>query len=226
MKRIAAVLAVVGMFGVSGRANATLLSTAPSQTGYAYDGYPGVPQLGIPANPYDGVYDKLFIDGLLIITRTVSNGSTLFETRAAIEYPLTGIPANAAISSAAFNYTESDDANNGVQVVGYSGDGTVNFADMTRSGTLLSGSLTNGVREFGNQTLDVTSHVQSLYASNASHLGLLLVPTVGTPQGSFTQYIRGTLQVTYVVPEPATLGAIGVALPMLRRRRPLRVSHL
>lgn len=174
--------------------------------------------------------------------RTVQ-GVQVFESRGIIELGLAPLPTNAVITSATLNFKingVSSNANSTLNFYGYSGDGVLSVSDYNNISPTPTASLAS-VTTAGNYSVDLTSFVQSLYATNATFAGILFRDMGGSNLSVTSNYNMGTfydakpegstasqgprLVITYTtaaVPEPASLAILtlpGAALLMRRKKR-------
>jgi hypothetical protein len=202
---------------------------------------------GIDGFPRDGVFDGVFGNPSVTQVTTPPSGDPGSEERTAIEFLLTALfPADTIVDSVSLTLSPQGSALNlglgpgeVAEVHGYSGDGTIQVADLMVANSV--GSI--GPTADGPVTIALaTSWFQALVDAADSHAGLMFKGVDGPNAvlfnfaGTFSGIPianRPTLSVEYhtpenptPVPEPATLGLVAVGAVLaaqrgrMRRRRP------
>jgi hypothetical protein len=153
----------------------------------------------------NGTFDSLTTTGTGFIGTRRFDG--LVIDRGLLEFDLSGIPSSATIESVsfAFRIVLTGSGSQGVDVVGYSGDGAVAIGDATVAGTLL-GNYDAGPLGLGFHSLDLgTAFLQALVGTGAS-LGLRLQAdadgvntAIGSPEFGDEE---PKVVVTFSLPEP------------------------
>jgi hypothetical protein len=159
-----------------------------------------------------------------IFTQSSSN------TRGILEFNLGGLPDGATITSAALkfdvNLYTSDTSTGGPEprVFGYNGNGAASAADGTAGSLIATGNEVTGLDAY---TINLNpATVAGLMGSN-DIVGFAILPSLDgkqfgfyTSESTFAGSVPVTLDVTYAVPEPTSLGAILLAgAGLLARRR-------
>lgn len=160
-----------------------------------------------------------------------------FEDRAAIEFDISAIPTNAAITALTLTFQiQSFTGNRIVGVFGYSGDGVITVTDAVASGPQLA-TYDGAALGLGVHTIALgTTTLQSLIG-HTNFFGLRLqgndlftnTSIASIEQHQFFGSTPPTITVTYTIPEPvpepsslllASTGMLGtLACRRLRRRR-------
>jgi hypothetical protein len=217
LRRLSCVVAVVAWFLLSPVAKAETVSLYPVSDRSAEDR----PNVNTGAL-YDGVYDTLFEDDDQYLNTFQSLGR--WEIRAALEFDMHTIPADARIVSAGlFLQTTGLGAHTFptlLQVEGYSGNGIIDLPDFSAANLIGVAELpTPG--ELRPVLIDTTSFIQSLDAVGGRFPGFVLraVPgahiSVASSETTYTSLPRLDIQYETVgVPEPSMirLTAVGTFL--------------
>jgi hypothetical protein len=142
------------------------------------------------------------------------------STQAVIDFKLSSIPTGASITSVSFSFDETAEANsNGlVSINGYGRTGSIGSADAGASATLY-GTYSSVTLGLGNHSVALNSAadtgVQSLLGTSQD-LGIRLTEDASdtnTSLGSIEEspgFTAPTLSVSYSVPEPVSLGVVGI----------------
>lgn len=142
--------------------------------------------------------------------------------RLGMEFDITALPPAANIGSATLKWFHHLGTGT-FDVYGYSGNGTVSVADLNNLSTLLL----TAVPQANWGSMDVTTFIQSLKTSSASHAGFVGTsnsPISGHPHIKSSEWtvveLRPQLIITQV-PEPSTamMAMIGIAALSLRRQK-------
>ena len=145
------------------------------------------------------------------------------EQKSAIEFSLAGLTeitnANLRFIATAFSgYPEIFVNDPILEIHGYSGDGTIQLADLDVNNLLLT---TQPISTLGVYTFDVTPYVASLVANGASYAGFAVRDIANN---SAVTFFPNTLVVN--VPEPGQVWLMTVGLGLLLFRLREKVSML
>jgi hypothetical protein len=168
-------------------------------------------------------------EGSDVIT-TQELGFASIQRRGILEFNLAGLPAGAVITSASLKFdvagitSGSTDGGPDPLVYGYNGNGVAGVTDGSQTGNLIATG--PEVTNLGDYAIAMDpSKVQALRGSN-SIVGLLIGGSADgnqfgfyTSDSTFAGNNPVTLDVTYAVPEPASMAALLVGGLLLARRR-------
>lgn len=173
----------------------------------------------------DVQYDNgvLVEGGTSIFTQNSSND------RGILEFDLGGLPAGATITSAALKfdvnvYTTSSGDGPEPRVYGFNGNGTAELSDANMSNLIATG---NTVTALDSYSINISPASIEALRGSSDIVGLTIAPSADgkqfgfyTSESNFAGSIPVTLDVTYAIPEPASLaGVITVTAGLLARRR-------
>jgi hypothetical protein len=121
-----------------------------------------------------GTTTSTLIDGEDVLYIGGSPGSTSFpEQRPIVEYPITGLPANAVIQGAHLELDWNGSSGSPrIEIMGYAGDGLGSFNDITAAATQLAITGPTSAASSGDLPFDA-SYLASL-VGNATHFGVRL----------------------------------------------------
>ena len=230
MCRITICLVVLAGAGLPHRAGAVSVVLLAADSRGATDGQWAPPILR------DGVFPTLRPPTAPSISCMVSH-QLYSESRFAIEFDISSIPADAAVTCVELALTEVvDSLYSTVPLNGYAGNGVISSADMV-AGSLLLADISDGVVDVAR--LDVTGFVASLRASSQNFAGFMCKDTTlynggldyyqvwskwAEPNPAWPDATLPSLTVEFEpIPEPSTLALLWVAafgfLVHTRRRR-------
>lgn len=162
----------------------------------------------------DGVFDQLW--GGSPSASLLPNNLT--DSRFALEYNISTIPANSTIVLATLTFAEIVDSPlTVIQLHGYAGDGVVDLHDMVANNLLLP-DISDG--NIGTTVLPVTSFITSLVNQGAPFAGFMCRDVQDTQTLLGLNYYQigdsPTLSVSFtVVPEPSIFALLGVSAVIL-----------
>jgi hypothetical protein len=178
-----------------------------------------------------GAVNSLYSPGIYGLVVNAFNGGT----KPVIDFNLSSIPTHATITSVQFNFDETShaNANSTVSILDYGRGGAITAADATAAATQI-GSYNATTVGLGLQSINLNSaadsSIQSLLGGSLD-LGVRLEAgsnETNTSMGAIEQssaYVPPALQVTYSVPEPASVGIVGVFGLYLLHRRPSALTR-
>ncbi len=176
----------------------------------------------------DGVHYTI-TDGADSIFTQMNPPANVYK-RGVIEFKMDQMPAQADVTNAMLEldvnlFSHAAGSTCKLNVIGYAGNGTLEAADATQSGSIIGQGV---IKNLGILAISLDpAAVESIINSGAG-LGLLLMPdTLGDQVGWYASEalyadLKPTLTLDFTpVPEPRTLGVLAMvaALALLRRRR-------
>ncbi len=155
MKRLLYVLAICA---------AGLLFAAPAQADGIHFLYASI-ATGVDEGPQEGIFEHFTTGNLGSVN---NNGYTSMRT--AFEFDLSAAPAASQIASVTLTTEiKNGEGTRSIEIHGYSGDGTVQLADLTRDRLVSTASVGPSGRQY--LTYDVTGFVTELLASGGTFVG-------------------------------------------------------
>jgi hypothetical protein len=142
--------------------------------------------------------------------------------RMVMEFNVTDIGSDIVDALLELDVTQASTTGNTLSVLGYAGDGAVSAADAGQAGTLLA---TKTIEGSGLLAISLNAAAIKNLLGSSTHLGLILSEssgsdmTISASENTATA-LKPTLTINYsAVPEPGTMGLLGLGVLTLGRRR-------